>query len=117
MDFNPYRIEPVRRNSRRCIGHDYCEPCIYMITATEHPGRPALAFVNASAVMERTALGEAVYQEIVGIHWIRRSMLGQEDGGGGRFLIGQIGKFWGENWSEWSEKAEHVGSMGLKNGA
>ena len=34
MDFHPYRIEPVRRNSRRCIGHDYCEPCIYMITAT-----------------------------------------------------------------------------------
>ena len=68
MDFNPYRIEPVRRNSRRCIGHDYCEPCIYMITATERPGRPALAFVNASAVMERTTIGEAVYQEIVGIH-------------------------------------------------
>lgn len=68
MDFNPHRTKPVRRNSRRCSGHDYCEPCIYLITATVQPGRPALAFVNARAVMERTALGEAVYQEIVGIH-------------------------------------------------
>ena len=61
---NPFITEPVHRNSRRKRGHDYCAPCIYLITATELEGRPALASFSAEGTFTRTQLGELIIQEI-----------------------------------------------------
>ena len=61
---NPFITEPVHRNSRRKRGHDYCAPCIYLITATELAGRPALALFTAEGTFTRTQLGELINQEI-----------------------------------------------------
>ena len=71
-------------------------------TPQPHIGEAYVGIKCSISTMYRGAVPITGY---AGACWVRWT------GTGGRFPIGQIGKFWGENWSERPEKTEQVGAV------